>query len=110
MYPNPDINADTFSIITNLFHVQPRNWGSYVGMGTWLKANAVIAIPLMQSIFNDRMIFNMIPGAKINIIFIGHEIVSWCIDSIRNDIAIPPGKCGFPGLYPTHIFDAAWFV
>src|SRR5947207_12000438 len=94
-------------IVADFFHVKSRDGLCHIRMRPWLKANTVVCIPLVQTVFNEGMIFETVAAAKINIVLIGDKIVSRGVDRIRHYVAIPPWESCFPRLYPGHVLNSA---
>src|SRR5688572_30911540 len=97
-------------IITNSFHVEAGYWFGYIGMRPRLKVLAIVRVPLVITVFYYGMVFQSISRAKINMVLLRYKIVSWRVERVGNDIAIPPGECCFARLDPAYIVDLAGFV
>src|SRR5688572_21897058 len=109
---NPDANIDALRmcVVTHRFHVEAVYRFRYIGMRSRLKVLAIVRIPLMIAMLYNRVIFQSVSSAEINMILLRYKVVSWRVNRIGNDVAIPPGERRLTRLDPANILDLVWFV
>ena len=84
-------------VITNPFHIQSRYGFEYIAIRSWHKTDSIILVPLMKSIFNNGMVFNIIPGTEINIVLLCYKIISRAFSVSAVTFPFHQGKVVFPG-------------